>query len=308
MPKRHSSFRMYYSLIFLVLGIGYALLSLLPSPNHATLTHYALNESNYRWLILPIVIFLLIIWVAGYYGSLRVKLYSLMLGRSPDGQGFKDLSNGIMILAVMLPLTVDVNSIIHLITQNHPGSLEALTIINNYFDLVIMGAAMILINRGAESLAGLVKLRNSMRTERIWIFASIAASAIYGYLVVSRPASDVALTKVYYLPHWLLLLSLAIPYLFFWYSGLRGAYLLFGYQKKVRGKIYKIALRLLSLGIAVVVVSSILTRVLTTVSAKLSHLNLTPLLAVIYGLLVVIGAGYVVIALGAKKLRRIEEA
>jgi hypothetical protein len=63
-----------------------------------------------------------------------------------------------------------------------------------------------------------------------------------------------------------------------------------------------------ALGIAVVVLGSVLTRVFISISTTITNLKLTPILIIIYGLLSVIAAGYILIAIGAKKLRKIEEA
>jgi hypothetical protein len=92
-----------------------------------------------------------------------------------------------------------------------------------------------------------------------------------------------------------------------WYKGLTAVFDLFLYQRRITGKIYKESLRYLAAGILVVIVTSVGTRVLTTISTSLSGFNLTPLLLVVYALVLLNAAGFLLIAFGANKLRRIEE-
>jgi hypothetical protein len=63
----------------------------------------------------------------------------------------------------------------------------------------------------------------------------------------------------------------------------------------------------LALGISAVVVSSVAVRFLATASTQVSRLSLTPVLFIIYGFLVLLGAGFALIAYGATRMRRIEE-
>jgi hypothetical protein len=66
-------------------------------------------------------------------------------------------------------------------------------------------------------------------------------------------------------------------------------------------------LNLLAKGIGGVILISILIQFLTTASARLNRLNLTPLLIIVYCLLLLYGIAYGFIAVGAKRLKRIEE-
>jgi hypothetical protein len=89
--------------------------------------------------------------------------------------------------------------------------------------------------------------------------------------------------------------------------GFLAAYRLYTYQRRVKGAIYRSSLIYVAVGIAAVVMSSIAVRFLATISNQLNRLKLTPVLFIIYGLLVLIAIGFLSIAWGAKKLRRIEE-
>jgi hypothetical protein len=170
-----------------------------------------------------------------------------------------------------------------------------------------MAVALSLIAGGAEKLAALANRKHLQLPENFWVLGFIIISSLYGYFLISQPSEKSLAVRPYYLPHWAVLVTLAMPYLYFWYRGFKGAYMLFEYQKNVRGWLYKKALRYLAAGVSVVVLSSVLTRMLTTIPSQLNHLNLTPVLVIIFGLLAVIAIGYGLIALGANRLRKIEE-
>jgi hypothetical protein len=296
-----------FILTFAVLSVLYVALAFLPTPDPGTLQHYHLSTTSYRWLILPIVIFFVIIWLTALYGSLRIKQYARIIRGSREATGLDILSSGFMALALMLPLTSDLSSLANSISRYHETYREPLTIIINYVNLVVMAVALSLIAGGAEKLAALANRKHLQLPENFWVLGFIIISSLYGYFLISQPSEKSLAVRPYYLPHWAVLVTLAMPYLYFWYRGFKGAYMLFEYQKNVRGWLYKKALRYLAAGVSVVVLSSVLTRMLTTIPSQLNHLNLTPVLVIIFGLLAVIAIGYGLIALGANRLRKIEE-
>jgi hypothetical protein len=63
----------------------------------------------------------------------------------------------------------------------------------------------------------------------------------------------------------------------------------------------------LSYGLLGVIAASIFIQYLTSLSGRLLHWHLSSLLGLIYLLLIIEAVGFVVIALGAKKLQKIEE-
>jgi hypothetical protein len=92
-----------------------------------------------------------------------------------------------------------------------------------------------------------------------------------------------------------------------WFIGLFAAYEIHLFRKTVRGILYKKGLELLSIGIGMAVLSSISIQYLTSLLGRLNRLSLSTTLLIIYSLLVWLAAAYILIALGAKKLRKIEE-
>jgi hypothetical protein len=171
-----------------------------------------------------------------------------------------------------------------------------------------MALAFSFIFAGGHKLGELLPSRVKQLPHSIWLAVFILASGLYTYFVVIQPINHPLDRRVYYLPGWLLVLTIAVPYIFFWYMGIRGAYNIFLYRRNIKGKIYRSSLNFLAAGISVVILASVITRIITSLSSRISSLKITALLVIIYSLLSVIAIGYILIAIGAKKLRNIEEA
>jgi hypothetical protein len=306
--RKNKLFSVFYVLVFGALAATYVVLTLTHTPNSAILHQYHLTETGYHWLLASILVIFGIMWSASLFGSLVFKSYSSLIRTSSDGKALQAISGGLLILSIALPINSCISSINAVVIGHHPELLPKLTIINNYVSVFLMGAAMIFIAIGAEQLYKLARNRPRLIVQRLWVIGFIIGSSLYSYFIVIQPIHTPLDKRVYFLPDLLLVCSIAIPYLVFWYLGLNAAYQINSYRANIRGFLYKSALRYLAVGITVVIASSITTRLIVTVSSRLSHLSLTPLLFVIYGLLIIDAAGFILIAIGASRLRKIEEA
>jgi hypothetical protein len=296
-----------YLVLFTVFTLGYILLALLLSPNKMALHHYHLSMSGYHWLIITVIAILALTSAAALYGSLGVKKYASIIKGSPDGQALNVISDGFLLLSIALPFSFFLSIVIGITVRHHTAWRPALTIINNFINLGLMAAAFFFIAMGSKRLFKLTRRPAKRLAQDFWVFLFIAVSSIYCYFLVIEPSQDAMGRRTYFLPSFVLLIAIAIPYLYVWYKGFDAAYNLYMYQAGIKGRLYKHALNYLATGIAVVIISSIASRLITTVSSHLSELSLTPTLVIIYALLVLNGIGYILIAVGARRLRRIEE-
>jgi hypothetical protein len=298
--------RVYLALAALLI-ILYPLLTLIPKPPDKILKTYGLTDSSYYLVIVPIVVLLIAIWLAGFYGSLNLKKYSSLIRDSRDGRAMNLISNGLLVLSLSMPLTAVVGAISALIERNDLGAIAGLTIFSNYLALVLMGISFMLITIGSERLYDIVRGKTTPWPQKVWVLSFIVFSTLYTYFIIFQSSQSEALRKSFYMPVWLLLISLVIPYLYIWYRGINAAYCMYEYRLNVKGNVYKSSLSLLAGGITMVIISSVATRTITTLANKLSSLHLTPLLFIIYALLTLIGGGFLLIAAGARRLRKIEE-
>jgi hypothetical protein len=92
-----------------------------------------------------------------------------------------------------------------------------------------------------------------------------------------------------------------------WLIGTRSFYELYKYRLKASGVIYRKFWSLLAVGIVWILVVSILIQFLTTINSRLDKLSLSSLLVLIYILLILLAAGFILIAAGVNKLKKIEE-
>lgn len=297
----------FYIFAFTAITAAYLLLTLVPKPAAAVLKQYDISAADYRLLIYPAVILLVISWTLSLIGSLRVKSYSRLIGDSADGKALGLFAAAFMVLTICQPLISLLGNIFAHIEQHTPHALKPLTILLNYLNLLWVGVTFALLAYGATKLYGLVSDANSRLSEALWAFAFIIFSSVYSYFLVIQPIHTPLAQRIYYLPDWLLALTIGAPYVFFWYLGVRAAYQLYLYQRVVAGKIYRHSLRYLAAGVVAVIISSIANRTIITLSTHLSSLSLTPVLFIVYALIAINAMGFILIAIGASRLKRIEE-
>lgn len=293
--------------VFVVLMLLYLGLSLLVPADKATLAHYHLSDAGARAITISVVIPIAIIWTIGAFGTIQIKRYSQLIKSSKEGKPLNIISDGLMVLVIAQVLSSDISSTVGIILRHHLSWTPTLTIINNYLAVLLTGAGLSIVAFGAWKLMNLLNRRPSPWAQHGLVFLVIILSSIYSYSIIREPIHTPLARRLYFMPDWLILLSIAIPYLIFWYLGFLASYSIYNYQKNVKGAIYRGSLSYVAGGIAMVVVSSIAVRFLASISTSLSRLKITPVLLIIYAFLAIIGIGFLLIAWGAKKLRRIEE-
>lgn len=291
---------------FLALTLLYAALSLgLPS-DPKVLEKYQLTQTHAHLVNLTLVVPLTLVWLSALYGFLRFKHYTAAILESNEGRPFSQLSSGLMILAYSLPLLAIVSLLSSFYAYHHPDSLRTVTVFKNYANLSFPIAAFVLISKGAKGLIKTHKVKAFRQKRNAGLLATITMSSTYIWLITTRPITPTGDTA-YFLPNWLVIFTLAIPYLFIWILGINAALDLYWYKAMVRGTVYKSAIGSLARGIAAIVVVSVCIQVITTSTAGLTRLKFTPLLAIVYALIFLYALGYGWVALGAKKLKQIED-
>jgi hypothetical protein len=299
------------SSIFFLLAAVYLWGSLTNEPDQATLDKYNISSNQLHLLVLTIAIPYIIIWAIGLVGYLRLRSYTKFLGKGKDGVGFRTVARGVFLFTLWLPVSTLLASLASRYYGNHPATTEELTWLVNYVNLLILLPAFFLINQGAEYLVRTTKAK-WVGMSRFQIIAFTWVMAIYVFVTFQDSARNVPASAgdaaTYYMPDWVILLTIILPRIFMWFLGLSAAASIILYGREVKGTIYKIALRYVALGIAGVVIASIVLTMVQSLTAALNDLSLAILLLLIYLLLIVIGVGYVLIAKGTKQLQKIEES
>lgn len=289
---------------FIILAVitGGLALGLPPDPH--TLQQLHITSVAYRVAILILLVPYGIIWYAAFYAYAKLKEYAYAIKGSEDGKAFHKIMVGMGVLAFALIVPTAISLILTTIAGHHPGFKPASVVIDNYLPITSL-AGFFFIGNGTRMLVNVNKNRPSLTGIRVFALLFITISVGFAYFVfrfhVHHP-------HVYYLNSFLLMFTFIIPFLFGWFVAFLSAYEFSLYAKNVSGLLYKQAINYLAYGIVITIMGSVAIEFLnnTFVVAKASH-SLDSLLVFEYILLIIIAVGLIFMALGTRKLKRIEE-
>ncbi len=304
-------FNRYYLLLAALIIAYIACVIFLPIDPKVSANRYGLSSGQIRVLSLSIVLPFIAIWGSAFYGFVKVKQYAALIDKDKAGHGLRVLSDGLMLLAISLPLTALAGIVRDHVNNGHLALIPTTTIIYNYFSLLLALAGVWLVAQGARQLVGSLKKKRHTLNQTFLASAFTAFCIFYTYIAMTDPLrrtpGGISGTAAYYLPDALVFLTIVVPYIVLWYLGFRAAYHIQLYRRNITGVLYRKALGYLAAGIAFVVVSMMALRLCVSMSSYFSDLSLRLLLLLVYFLLIIIGVGYGLIARGAKRLKKIEE-
>ena len=293
-----------------VLGIWLIYLIMLITTPYAPSAQLNISRAGLTLLEVVVAGMYLAAWQAAIYAYNRLTSYSLVIKNSKESKGFRMLANSILILAVALIAATLVSSInSHLAASGHRSSL--LVIITNYLYVFPFLYAFWSFWTGSKYLPAKVKSGVS----------PIAVTALFVILVVfmyfwldsiftneiRTVTPDPRIPATYYLKDSLIVLTIVIPSFLAWLMGIGTILNLDNYSRRVEGSIYRRALSALSWGIWAVIAGSVFLQGLQSLgSARLFKLGLAKLIIIIFALLTIQLLGYALVALGAKRLNKIE--
>jgi hypothetical protein len=296
---------------FALLIVAYTVLNAVLPPDAESLTRYNLTSAAARALRLTLVIPLIIIWTLTMYGYLRFKNYAQSIVQGQDGPALSHIADGILALALWLPLSSILTNAATYVSHRYPQLTQESVIVRNYIGIGLLLLAVYLLWRGSERLLSATRIELTQhQNDKIHLLV-LFLSTVFAYLTLFNPSKNTPpashTVALYYLPDWLLILTIIIPYTLIWFYGIRAVANVRIYARQVRGVIYRSALGYLANGLAFSIGSLLLLRYLGSFTAWLSSLALKPLLIVLYLLIFVVGISSVLLAIGARKLQKIEE-
>lgn len=305
MSKKYYSILAVLILVYLIISFGIA-------PDSATLVRYNISATQLRLLSLTIIIPSILIWVAGFYGMERINRYAAKIKGSTDGEGIKYLGLGVSVLVISVPVVAIVSRLLTAGVQQNVVQQHVATIINTHMNVLFYLVGFALLFAGSSKLLkSLRRIELSQRSISAAIVLLIVIGVPYVFATMNNPSREIAVAPVtvatFAMPDWLIVTTIVVPYLAVWGLGFFTVLYLYKYQQSVGGLLYKKALITLNQGLSTVIASLILLQFLTAAVTAISGWGLSSLLLVIYLLLVVIALGYVMIALGAKRLAKLEE-
>lgn len=303
----------YYSLL-LILAVVYLTAVFATDPSPATIARYHTDAASVRLILVSIALPTVAIWCAAFYGLINVAKYAKKIENTPDGDGFGLLAKGVVVLGVGLPLNSAISNVLSYTVRNDHVPQATATIITTHLTLLFPLVGFLFLLLGSRQLVKIAKKKGGVPRIRDVIAGIVLAVISMFYIIVMLsnaartvpPAPDLKAT--YYMPDWLIITTIAIPYIVIWGCGFLATLRLHAYQQNVGGKIYKKALRKLNIGFILVILTSIGMQFMTAMAANLvASWSLATIALLIYFLLLIIASGYIMIALGAKELKKIEE-
>lgn len=288
---------------FITLVVAYIILTLFIPPNQAVLHQYDISSLKARILSITVVIPLVGIWFAAFYGFTKLVQYAEMIKKNKDGKHVMTIAHGLGVLALGLPANAVVSSTLNILARTNADMIAPAAIVTHYLSVAVPLIAFIIISGGTRGLVDHIKFRPSRPVVySIFLLFTIVGVAYCYFIFTGKDVRD-----VYHLSLGVLTVTLIVPYLFTWFIGMFSAAESYLYSLHSPGIIYKKSWQLLSAGLGSVIFTYVLLQYITTLTNRLSRLKIGVLMLVIYGLLLLLSSGFILIALGAKKLQKIEE-
>ncbi len=304
MKQHFADYRYYVGLMLLNIG----LIFVLPA-SKTTMQAYHLSNNQYHILLFLVLLPLMLIWSAAFYGFISLHRYAHLIADTPEGKGFNNIASGMGWIAWGLPAPSILGTILNGIANVYTGFHPAAIIIANYAYVIAALGAFYYFSFGAGLLARQAKVHIDMKSAKQLTLIFVAVGTVFCYLMFSK-LHDATLTNSYnafYLPNWLVDLTLIMPYLYAWFIGFIAAAVLMLLAKRSSGILYKQALQLLASGLLIIILSLSAVQYFRAIVPRSGHLSLGGALLFIYVVYGVSVIGYTLVTLGSRKLKRIEE-
>jgi hypothetical protein len=298
----------YLQRAILLAGLYVVLIFLLPA-SRETMRAYHLSAFEYRIILLAVTLPQLVAWLVAFEGYARLRQYVYAIRKTREGVHFDKLATGSAWLAWSLPLPVILALLLNALASSWTALYPASIIIGNYFNLLLPLVAFSLIGTASRGLVSHVKIRFSLANIRTIMLVFLVGGVSYCYLTFKHfdPGSLGSTHNPYFLPIWLMVLSVIIPYLYAWFAGLLAACEITLFSQHTTGVLYRQALHLLAIGLVVIIVSSIALQYMNSVQPLVGHLVIDYQLVLASIFRIIDAGGFVLLAAGASRLKKIEE-
>ena len=195
---------------------------------------------------------------------------------------------------------------------NHRAVVE-LTIISNYAHIIFTLVAFGLLFQGARSLARSSHYASGVRSRPLpALVATALFTLLFSIAVFSNPTRQTSTQSgqfaTYYLPDFLILVTIIIPLAITWLLGLQAALNTEQYVHSLSHPMWRLAIVRFFHGLLAVLSSAIILQGITMLgSQQLQTINLALILAIVYLFIVIQAIGYLFIKASAKQLRKLVE-
>jgi hypothetical protein len=295
---------------FIILGVIYLAQVFTISANDSGLKRFHISTTKATVLSLAVVIPYLIIWAIALIGYLKFRRYVRRIRPSRDGQAMFVVMCGLFWLLLWLPINSIVGNLTNHLSDTHHAWASNLYRANLFVSLGILFVAFLLLYIGSMRIMALKEEWHLDAKALLWrqvfytTYACFSALYIFAVFAANRHSSQpVSL----YFSDAVLLLAIMVPRLIMWFFGVHAVWNIRSFSRNTVAPIYREAFKYVAAGVGLITLCLVTIGILTT-SNGLSHYNLGIILVIVYAILVVMAAGWLVLGRGAGKLERIEQA
>jgi hypothetical protein len=296
-----------YYLVFTIWSLIYIIGTLIAplAPNR-----FSLTEAKTRLIQITIALPVVLIWLAAIYGAEHFNSYARSIKSSKDGKALSVIGIGLTTLAAAV-MSGGLGGILRPWALRD-GWIETFTVIYNYLQVSLYLIAFYFIYKGSVMLRGVAITKKESISSWIPVLVTIVIiGAFYTFILLGydyrNSTPDPRKYSSFYLPDFLVFATLALPYLIGWALGIKSALNIAFYHKKVKGIIYRSALKNFVNGIYLVIAFAVALQMLIALSTYFAEAGLASILLVVYLIIVFYSLGFLILAAGSKKLNTIEK-
>lgn len=294
---------------YLLLAVLYTLLIFVLPPSQETQAAYHLSTFAYHIAAFAVALPSLAVWLAAFIGYAQLRKYARLIRKTPEGIYFDQLAEGCTWLAWSLPIGTIIPVILNSLADKHPAFHAADIIISNYVMLIFPLIGFSVIASASRGLLATVKVKLTLVNARVILVGFLLIGVLYCFFTFRRfdLTSLGSTNNPYFLPIWLMVLTVTVPYLYAWFMGILAVLEITLYSRHVRGVLYRQPMSLLVGGLLAVILSSVAMQYIGSIEPRVGHLVFDSKLALTLLFRIIGGGGFILLALGASQLKKIEE-
>ncbi len=299
----------YYLVSFLLWG-AYMYITFTAPINRTSTLLQGVSDIQVRLIQISVALPIFMTWALGLYGGVRLNRYANSIQGSSEAKGLRMVSYGIMALVLGIAANQAMGSLKSLYLNN-PAALETIIIAANYLKMIVTLLPFAIMLWGSRALLKSMNIKPKERFNLFFpAFSLVVTASLYLLLYVLDPARQTSsvpsVTPTYYLSDGIVILTIVVPYFIAWWMGFLAILNMETYMEQINGVLYKKSFERFLIGFITIVMASIVFQIVSTMASKLIQIGLGPILILIYILLAILAAGYIIIALGARRLDKIE--
>jgi hypothetical protein len=278
-----------------------------------TTSHIRLSATQLRLVDLAVALPGLAIWAAILFAARSIGHYARAIAGSKEAAGFRYLARGIYALLIGLVVSSYLGGLQQLLSHHaaHPQQVKTdFVIVSNYVSVVSALITYGLVLQGGRLLLRSIGARLEI-AQRLLIGVSFAVLTVaYLWLIHDNPARqtsvDPAISPTFGLPYWLIVLTVALPFVFSWFVGLLALLSIHQYGNQTAGLIYKLLFKKLLIGMTLFISLTMLLQLLTQLYNLYADSSLSFVLGIIALVYLILTYAFMLVAQGARRLNGIE--